>query len=129
MLIRDMLNATEANLSRNGYDAPDQIVEADDTTVAFSTRVKAMKDQLNEYLFTRFYTHHKILRMQFKAGRLLEDLFMEYVRRPSQLPPGVQKRISEATESLERVVCDYIAGMTDRFALDEHRKLFLPYEY
>jgi dGTPase len=59
----------------------------------------------------------------------LRDLFQEYVERPSQLPPGVQKRIRESQETLEKIVSDYIAGMTDRFALDEHRKLFLPYEY
>ena len=89
--------------------------------------MQAWKLELNEFLYTRFYTHHKILRMQFKALRLLTDLFTEYVTRPSQLPPGVQKRIAAAEASLERIVCDYIAGMTDRFALDEHRKLFLPY--
>ncbi|MDQ1239172.1 MAG: dGTPase, partial [Thermodesulfobacteriota bacterium] len=72
---------------------------------------------------------HKILRMQYKAYRLVRDLFQEYVDRPSQLPPGVQKRIKEAGDAQERIVCDYIAGLTDRFALDEHRKLFLPYEY
>ena len=67
--------------------------------------------------------------MQYKAARLLTDLFQEYVSRPPQLPPGVQKRIADHQDSVERVVCDYIAGMTDRFALVEHRKLFLPYEY
>ncbi len=87
------------------------------------------KEQLNEFLHTRFYIHHKILRMQYKANRLLRDLFQEYVKRPSQLPPSVNKRIKEENEPPERIVCDYIAGMTDRFALDEHRKLFLPYEY
>jgi dGTPase len=67
--------------------------------------------------------------MQYKADRLLRDLFREYVRRPPQLPPSVHKKILENQDSPERIVCDYIAGMTDRFALDEHRKLFLPYEY
>ncbi len=60
--------------------------------------------------------------MQYKADRLLKDLFHEYVNRPSQLPPWVNKRIKEAKDDRERIVCDYIAGMTDRFALDEHRK-------
>ncbi len=50
------------------------------------------------------------------------------MKRPSQLPPSVYKKIKKGTDPLERMVCDYIAGMTDRFALDEHRKLFLPYE-
>ncbi len=87
------------------------------------------KKQLDEFLYQKFYTHHKLMRMQYKANRLLRDLFLEYVERPFQLPPGVQKRIHEGAESRERIVCDYIAGMTDRFALYEHRKLFLPYEY
>jgi dGTPase len=87
------------------------------------------KEQLNHFLHSSFYTHHKILRMQYKADRLLRDLFREYVGRPSQLPPSINKKILENQDSPERIVCDYIAGMTDRFALDEHRKLFLPYEY
>ena len=99
------------------------------TVVRFSPRMQRWKEQLNGFLHSRFYTHHKILRMQYKADRLLRDLFEEYVKRPSQLPPGVQKRIASGDQPLERTVCDYIAGMTDRFALDEHRKLFLPYEY
>ncbi len=128
-LIRDIINATEENLSGRQYDSPEEIVSADKPTGAFSPRVRRLKSQFNEFLYSRFYTHHKILRMQFKAGRLLKDLFDEYVRRPLQLPPNVQRRIAEENNSLERIVCDYIAGMTDRFALDEHRKLFLPYEY
>ena len=104
-------------------------MHAERPVVVFSSRMQRWKEQLNGFLHKRFYTHHKILRMQYKAYRLLKDLFSEYVARPSQLPPGVQKRIAEDSDSLARIVCDYIAGMTDRFALDEHRKLFLPYEY
>jgi dGTPase len=59
-----------------------------------------------------------------KAGRILRDLFESYVGEPQQLPPQYQDRI--AADGKHRVVCDYIAGMTDRFALDEHRKLFDP---
>ena len=69
------------------------------------------------------------MRMQYKADRLLSDLFKEYEQRPFQLPPSIRRRIDKGDESLQRIVCDYIAGMTDRFALNEHRKLFLPYEY
>ena len=58
------------------------------------------------------------------AGRILRDLFQTYAGEPLQLPPRYQRRIE--ADGLHRVVCDYIAGMTDRFALDEHRKLFDP---
>jgi len=127
--IRDTIGATETILSSSSLKSPEDIMNRDEPVVCFSSSMQRWKRQLNEFLHTRFYTHHKILRMQYKANRLLKDLFREYVKRPSQLPPGVQKRITENSESVERTVCDYIAGMTDRFALDEHRKVFLPYEY
>jgi dGTPase len=59
-----------------------------------------------------------------KAGRLLRDLFQSYVAEPRQLPPHFQLQLER--DGVHRVVCDYIAGMTDRFAVDEHQKLFDP---
>jgi len=127
--IRDLVERTEEVLSSVGFESPEQITHHEAMVAGFSPQVQEWKSELNDFLYTGFYTHYKIMRMQYKADRLLKDLFREYVTRPSQLPPNVQKRISEDKEPLERIVCDYIAGMTDRFALDEHRKLFLPYEY
>lgn len=129
MFIRDLVQETNAILIQGGFSNPEDIARCDRGVAGFSPTMQGWKEQLNKFLYTRFYTHHKIMRMQFKANRLLTDLFLEYVGRPTQLPPGVQKRIKEGNDSPERIVCDYIAGMTDRFALDEHRKLFLPYEY
>ncbi len=127
--IRDLLEATEQALSIGSFSSAEELTAAAGPVVMFSKRMQQWKEQLNRFLYTRFYTHHKIMRMQYKAHRLLVDLFEEYVKRPSQLPPGVQKRMKAGESAPGRVVCDYIAGMTDRFALDEHRKLFLPYEY
>jgi dGTPase len=70
------------------------------------------------------YRHYRVVRMSAKASRVLRDLFGSYVAEPRQLPPHQQEQL--AREGVERVVCDYIAGMTDRFAVDEHRKLFDP---
>jgi dGTPase len=64
--------------------------------------------------------------MAQKAKRFIQELFQEYVRNPAQLPPDYQEHIKE--DGPQRVACDYIAGMTDRFALDEYKKLFDPYE-
>lgn len=127
--IRDAIEATEQRLRSGAFSSPDDVMKSEKPVAGFSARMQKWKEQLNAFLHSRFYTHHKILRMQYKANRLLRDLFWEYVNRPSQLPPGVKKRIDEDRDPLPRIVCDYIAGMTDRFALDEHRKLFLPYEY
>jgi dGTPase len=62
--------------------------------------------------------------MQVKAERAIADLFNAYRAEPSILPPHVQERLE--LYGLERTICDYIAGMTDRFAVEEHRKLFDP---
>ncbi|MDD3471234.1 MAG: deoxyguanosinetriphosphate triphosphohydrolase [Syntrophaceae bacterium] len=128
-LIRDLVDRTNENLERTLVNSPEAVMNLEFALVNFSKKMLGWKKQLDEFLYAKFYTHHKLMRMQYKANRLLTDLFTEYVERPFQLPPGVQKRIKEGTEPRERIVCDYIAGMTDRFALNEHRKLFLPYEY
>jgi dGTPase len=80
--------------------------------------------ELKEFLLNNMYRHYRVVRMGDKAGRMLRDLFHSYTSEPLQLPPRFQARIQK--DGLHRVVCDYIAGMTDRFALDEHRKLFDP---
>lgn len=64
--------------------------------------------------------------MNEKGKRIVHDLFNTYVDVPEQLPPHIQKRIGSS--SLKRVVCDYIVGMTDHFALNEHKRLFDPDE-
>ena len=64
--------------------------------------------------------------MQVKAERTISDLFAGYKNEPSILPDHVQRFIE--TRGLERTICDYIAGMTDRYAIEEHRKLFNPIE-
>ncbi len=66
--------------------------------------------------------------MADKAHRILESLFTTYVKNPKILPPEVSSKITQKKDPLERIICDYIAGMTDRFALDEYNKLFNPLE-
>ena len=81
--------------------------------------------ELKDFLYKNMYRHYRVVRMGDKAGRILRDLFQSYVGRAaaaSAALPGAHRRAT----ALHRVVCDYIAGMTDRFALDEHRKLFDP---
>jgi dGTPase len=71
------------------------------------------------------YFHYRVVRMAQKASRIIKDLFYAYLSEPRQLPPGTQTRLKD--EPKEIVICDYIAGMTDRFAHLEHQKLFDPH--
>ena len=84
--------------------------------------------ELRSVMQDRLYRHYRVSRMTEKAGRVLKALFEAYMAEPRQMPETAVSRVEQGGESLPRVVADYIAGMTDRFALDEYRKLFDPDE-
>jgi dGTPase len=81
---------------------------------------------LKRFLHQRLYRHYKVERMRVKAERFLTLLFESYSKHPSLLPFEYQKKFD--IFGPQRVICDYVAGMTDRFALDEYKRLFEPYE-
>ncbi len=93
----------------------------------FSHDMAERNRHLKRVLLEKLYSHYRVTRMAMKAQKIMTDLFQTYMEEPQQMPPHIHQRI-EAGESKARVVADYIAGMTDRFALDEYKKLFDPYE-
>jgi dGTPase len=86
----------------------------------------AMRLPMREFLTEKLYKHYRVVRMSSKAHRFITSLFQVYLEKPEQLPPNTQARLKK--EDKHRVICDYIAGMTDRYALDEYKKFFEPYE-
>jgi len=92
--------------------------------VGYSQEMTAAVRELKEFLLRNMYRHYRVVRLGDKAGRILRDLFQSYQSEPRQLPPHTQEQIER--DGVHRVICDYIAGMTERFAVDEHRKLFDP---
>ena len=88
----------------------------------------AQVEELKEIMRERLYRHYRVIRMTEKAGRVLEQLFQAYMSEPRQMPGHVLMLHERDGEPISRVVADYIAGMTDRFALDEYKKLFDPDE-
>ncbi|MHA2343906.1 MAG: deoxyguanosinetriphosphate triphosphohydrolase, partial [Candidatus Hodarchaeales archaeon] len=92
----------------------------------FSPEMERKNGQLKEFLYDNLYKHHRVLRMADKAERILKSLFEVYSNEPRVLPPHFFSEIERVGK--ERLICDYIAGMTDRYALDEYKKLFDPYE-
>jgi dGTPase len=95
---------------------------------SYSPAMEELNRELKAYLLKNFYRHYRVMRMAAKARRLLTDLFTVYTDDPLQLPTEVQRRADEDPNGLHRVVCDYIAGMTDRYAIQEHSRLFDPEE-
>jgi dGTPase len=92
--------------------------------IGFSEDMHRRNRALKDFLYANLYRHHRVVRMAVKAERFIGDLFRAYVAEPAILPRHVQALIDG--RSLERTVCDYIAGMTDRYAIEEHQKLFDP---
>ncbi len=122
--VSDLVEATNRRIQQANAHSPADLQRLPYNVIGHSDSMQAMNRQLKDFLFQNLYQHHRVVRMQVKAERILEDLFEAYLRRPEVLSSEVQSRAREA--GLERTVCDYIAGMTDRFALQEHDKLFNP---
>jgi dGTPase len=122
--VRDLIGTSRSNLAEAGVESVRDVREAGRRLVAYAPEMAARVLELKDFLFRNMYRHYRVVRMGDKAGRLLRDLFESYVAEPRQLPPHFQGQIEK--EGVHRVVCDYIAGMTDRFAVDEHQKLFDP---
>ena len=121
---RALLASTLENLAAARVETVEDVRRVGRRLVAYDAEMATLVRELKDFLYRNLYRHFRVVRMGDKAGRILRDLFAAYAGEPLQLPPRHQARIP--AEGIHRVVCDYIAGMTDRFALDEHRKLFDP---
>jgi dGTPase len=125
-LTTDLIAETERAIEGAGIETEDDVRRHGESLARFTPEVEEWKARLKRFLFQNLYRHFRVVRMAEKSKRVVRELFEAYVSNPRQLPPHISERI--AGEGLHPVVCDYIAGMTDRFALDEHRKLFDPLE-
>ncbi|MCX7698216.1 MAG: deoxyguanosinetriphosphate triphosphohydrolase [Candidatus Goldbacteria bacterium] len=136
--ISDLIRGTTENLKKYSIKTIEDVRNFKHPIVEFTPAMKEMHKDLKDFLYKNFYKHYKIIRMEHKAEKIIQDLFEIYLKRGIQqdnrkkylkvsiLPPEVTKRIGK--DSLKRVICDYIASMTDRFIIDEYKKLFDPYE-
>ncbi len=102
-----------------------QDVYSSEPAIRFSRKLESPNRQLKDFLRENLYRYYKVVKIQEKSKRIIEVLFTIYIKNINQLPPQFIKMIDEFSE--ERVVADYIAGMTDRFAQDEYERFFFPF--
>jgi dGTPase len=126
ILITDITDQTRENIEASGISTTEDLRRVNRQMVAFSPAIEGKNRLLKQFLYQNLYRHYKVERMRVKAERYLRQLFDIYVQHPTLLPAKYQKKMEDLGR--HRVVCDYIAGMTDRFALDEFKRLFEPYE-
>jgi dGTPase len=124
-MVDDLIAETRRRVSELAPTTADDVRRAGRPLVAFSAAMQENDRALKAFLKARMYRHYKLNRMTSKARRLVKDLFQLFIREPGCLPTEWQRRAGgPETPVTARVVADYIAGMTDRFAADEHRRLF-----
>jgi len=126
MQVTDLIQETEKRIAKLKLKSSIQAKRSETKIVSFSIRMQNLRKPLRAFLIENLYNHYRVIRMSNKAKRFIQELFKIYISNPRQLPPHIQKNIP--VDGTRRVVCDYIAGMTDRYALDEYKKLFDPYE-
>jgi dGTPase len=119
--VTDLLSETEIRIGDQNIGSLADVENASQL-VGFSTPMAEENRVLKTFLRTRLYRHFKVVRMTTKAGRIIRDLFAAFAEDPRLLPEQYQQNALK--EGVHRVIADYIAGMTDRYAVKEHRRLF-----
>ncbi len=129
-LVVDLVEESRRRLQDSRVGSIEDARSAGQPLIAFSETVRAQSLELKRFLRTNLYDHFRVRRMTRKAERIISDLFGVFMDDPRLLPPQYHdKAVPGAGQSvLARVVADYIAGMTDRYAIREHRRLFDPLE-
>ena len=120
-LATELARASAAALDEAGVRSPAEVRRAPRPLVRYPAETGASQRKLKEFLYDALYQHPRVREVSRRAEEILGDLYRAYRAEPSSLPAHVVERFAEDGEA--RAIADYIAGMTDRFALAEHEKL------
>ncbi|ATX81451.1 dGTPase [Mariprofundus ferrinatatus] len=130
-LIVDVISETERRIGEMGVATFEDVRDASKPLVGLSAPVRRMNGEMKKFLYKHMYRHYRVARMANKAERVIRELFTVYMEHPAMLPDNQQLELEIAKsgtdltdEKQARIIADYIAGMTDRYALEEHEKLF-----
>jgi len=125
MMVTDMIHTTDTRLKESGAKSALELQKLSYNVIGYSEDMQRRNRELKDFLYQKLYRHYRVVRMAVKAERIISDLFNAYHAEPAILPGHVQQLIS--IRGLERTICDHIAGMTDRYAVEEHQRLFDPF--
>lgn len=128
-LVQDLLRVTAAQLKTRGIQSVDEVRAAGLAIAGFSPDVQKAEIRLRAFLMEKLYRAERVNRMTSKARRVVRDLFHFFMKEPNCLPApwfaeARREGILQKPERLARLIADYVAGMTDRYALLEYRRLF-----
>ncbi|HKM70179.1 MAG TPA: deoxyguanosinetriphosphate triphosphohydrolase [Stellaceae bacterium] len=127
-MVGDLIVETRSRLAASGVTSADEVRALGAPVVAFSAEMRCNDRALKDFLLERMYRHYRVNRMSSKAHRVVHELFTLYLAEPQCLPSEWRQLAAGPDDpQTARVAADYLAGMTDRFALDEHHRLFDTY--
>ena len=121
--VEDVLNTSEAQLRRFNPQSPVEVMNAPERMIAFSPKMKDRLALFKAFLFKNMYYHSAVADTSREAVQMMRKLFLFYIEHPDTLGRKARARLPD--EGLWRTVCDYIAGMTDRYAIEEYRRFGL----
>lgn len=128
MQITDLLQFTDQRLKKFAFCSADEVKKYNKDVVSFSPQMFSERVFLQNLLNQKLYHHYRVVRMTSKAQRIIDDLFAVYLKEPHQLSPNIYSRSKVYSKVAKyEIICNYIASMTDRYALEEHKKFFNPY--
>ena len=124
MEVDDIVEHTEQLIQKNRIESVSDLIHMPYNIVSNSEYMVGMNRELKDFLYNNMYRHYRVMRMSAKADMILSRLFDTFLGNPKLMPTHIQKSIDE--KGLEVAICDYIAGMTDRYATEQYKKLFDP---
>ena len=124
-MVRDLTDETRRNIDEFGPESAQDIRNAGRAMVEFSPEMREQVDGLRRFLHTNMYRHPRVVEAAAQGKQVVSDLFSRYMADPKALPEEWRMRVGAVDDtSGARIVADFIAGMTDRFAINEHERLF-----
>jgi dGTPase len=125
ILVSDVVAATDEKIRNANVKSVLDIQKLDYNVAGHSSDMHRRNREIKDFLYNKLYRHYRVVRMAVKAENTITELFNAYRSEPTMLDDTFQALIEK--RGLERTICDYIAGMTDRYAVEEHKKLFDPF--
>lgn len=128
-MVVDVLDESKKRLREIAPNSTDDIRKAGMPVVAFSEAMHSKVEDLRAFLYARMYRHYSLQRIWVKVEKIIPDLFTAFMNKHTLMPDHWQKRVEKAggltnDKARARIICDYVAGMTDRYAIREHERIF-----
>lgn len=125
IFVEDVIATAAARLASHNPDSADAVRAAGEAMVTFSAEMTAMEKELKAFLYRNMYRHSEVMRVRANADRIVRELFDAYFADPRAMPEGWREGLDRAEDRIKaRHVADFLAGMTDTYAVKEHRRLF-----